>query len=95
MVDEYLEKLQEYLLNEKADLEQEINDLQTKLQENSEFAKIIEENDRAGYESFSPRNIHPEDTEKRRNYLLRKTVGREDRWKAGFLSDLSGKDYRN
>ncbi len=43
MVDEYLEKLQEYLLNEKADLEQEINDLQTKLQENSEFAKIIEE----------------------------------------------------
>jgi two-component system sensor histidine kinase DegS len=84
MVDEYLEKLQEYLLNEKADLEQEINDLQTKLQENSEFAKIIEENDRAGYESFSPRNIHPEDTEKKKELsaqkkqLEEKIAGKQD-----------------
>lgn len=58
MVCTYLEKLYEEYLNEKIQIEKSIVNLQTKLKENIEFIRLLEESTDASYESFSPRDIN-------------------------------------
>lgn len=57
MITSYLEKLQKEYLEEKLDIEKELNNLQIYLKENQEFIKLLEETNDPNYESFSPRDI--------------------------------------
>lgn len=64
MITSYLEKLQKEYLEEKLDIEKELNNLQIYLKENQEFIKLLEETNDPNYESFSPRDINTKNKER-------------------------------
>lgn len=57
MVCSYLEKLQEYYLEQKISIDKSMANLQVQLRENIEFIKLLEEDIDVRYESFSPREM--------------------------------------
>lgn len=64
MVISYLERLQDKYIEEKLNIEKEINELQIHLKENIEFIKLLEENNDPSYESFTPRQVHSKNKDK-------------------------------
>lgn len=64
MVSTFLEKLQSDYLEEKVQMEQELNSLQIHLKENVEFITLLEEAHDPNFEAFSPRKIHSKNKNK-------------------------------
>jgi two-component system sensor histidine kinase DegS len=52
------------LLDNKIELEKEINNIQVELKQNQEFLKIIESNEDSSFESFTPREINSNNKQK-------------------------------
>lgn len=64
MVSSYLEKLQNEYLEEKLNIEKELNNLQIQMKENIEFIKLLEEAPDSSFESFTPRAVNPQNKNK-------------------------------
>lgn len=58
MITSYLEKQQNELLQNKLEIEKEINTLQIHIKENVEMIKLLEQSNDPNYESFSPREVN-------------------------------------
>lgn len=64
MLKSFLNKLQNDYLEEKLNIEREINNIQIHIRENIEFIKLLEKTNDASYESFTPREVNVRNKDK-------------------------------
>lgn len=64
MTREYLEKIQEQLLEKKIELEKERVNLDNAIKENTKFIQLLDETNDPNYESFTPRTVNVRNKEK-------------------------------
>lgn len=64
MLKSFLNKLKNDYLEEKLNIEREINNIQIHIRENIEFIKLLEKTNDASYESFTPREVNVRNKDK-------------------------------
>lgn len=64
MLKSFLNKLQNDYLEEKLNIEREINNIQIHIRENIEFIKLLEKTNDVSYESFTPREVNVRNKDK-------------------------------
>lgn len=64
MLKSFLNKLQNDYLEDKLNIEREINNTQIHIRENIEFIKLLEKTNDASYESFTPREVNVRNKDK-------------------------------
>ena len=64
MIKSYLKKLQNEYLEDKLNVEREINNIQTRIKENEKFIELLEETNDMSFESFTPREVHTRNKDK-------------------------------
>lgn len=64
MIKSYLKKLQNEYLEDKLNVEREINSIQTRIKENEKFIELLEETNDMSFESFTPREVHTRNKDK-------------------------------
>lgn len=64
MIKSYLKKLQNEYLEDKLNVEREINNIQIRIKENEKFIELLEETNDMSFESFTPREVHTRNKDK-------------------------------